>query len=96
MSNPYESPTEASTEQDDKISVPISAYIMAVISAVFVFFGVFFIFAFSPLYFGPWMESVPSPVLLLIYPVALGLAILSAWQTISQAKQSEIDKRQKS
>jgi hypothetical protein len=66
--------------------VPISAYIMAVISGLFVAFGVMFFVAFSHLFVGDLISSAPRPVLMAIPFLAIGLGLLTAWQTIRQAR----------
>ena len=59
---------------------------MALISCGFVTFGVMIFVAFSHLFFGEWASSAPRPVLAAIPVGAIGLGILSAWQSLRQAK----------
>jgi hypothetical protein len=70
--------------------VPVSAYIMAVISGVFVTFGVMFLAAFSHLFVGDMLSTAPKPVLMAIPYIAIGLGILTVWQTIRQAKRKAL------
>ncbi len=77
----------SSTEaQRARPKVGLGAYMMALISAVFVTFGVILIVAFSHLFVGDWVESAPAWVTNCITAGALGLGLLSGWQSLRKAK----------
>jgi hypothetical protein len=87
----YQPPEAAINPIPTQPRVPISAYIMAVISGAFVTFGVIFLAAFSHLFVGDLLSTAPKPVLMAIPFVAIGLGILTAWQTIIQARRKAIE-----
>ncbi|WP_435007750.1 hypothetical protein P12x_005015 [Tundrisphaera lichenicola] len=72
--------------------IPISAYILAVISGVFVTVGSMIAVAFSHLFFGDWITRAPRIAVLAIPYLAIGLGILSAWQSLRQAKRKAVAK----
>ncbi len=84
-------PHGVTTPKSTPAAVPVSAYVMALISGVFVTFGVMICVAFSHLFFGEWVPSAPRPVLAAIPVVAIGLGIMSAWQSVRQAKRKAIE-----
>jgi hypothetical protein len=95
MTNPYEAPRSsgqagASDPASDKI--PITAYVLAVISGLFVTFGTMIFVAFSHIFFGDWAAKAPRPLIVAIPFGALGLGILSGWQSLRQAKKKVMEK----
>ncbi len=87
MSNPYEAPkTPGVARPDGPAKVTAGAYVLAVISGLFVTFGSMLVAAFSPMFLGNWTAHAPRPFLALIPVAAVGLGLLSAWQSIRQAK----------
>ena len=89
--NEYQPPEAAIVPISMSAKVPISAYILAVISGMFVAFGVMFLAAFSHLLVGDLLSSAPKPVLMAIPYIAIVLGILTAWQTVRQAKRKALD-----
>ncbi len=74
---------------------PILAYLLAVISGLFVTFGILVFVAFSHLFIGHWIISAPLPVRWAIPPVAIGLGVVSAWQSLLRAKRKANEKLEK-
>jgi hypothetical protein len=84
--NEYEPPQADITPNPVRGKVPVSAYVMAVISGAFVTFGVVMVAAFSHLFVGDLLKTAPRPVIMSIPYIAIGLGLLSGWQSIRQAK----------
>ena len=89
---PPDAPLAADPRQG---KVPISAYFLAVISGLFVTFGVIIVAAFSPMFLGDWTQTAPPLVVAAIPFSAVALGILSAWQSIRQAKRKALAKAKK-
>lgn len=90
----YEAPNAELTDETTPapVRVPVSDYIMAVISGLFVTFGVILVAGFSPVLLGDLIKSVPRPVFLAVPVLAIGLGILSAWQSVRQARRKALEK----
>ena len=70
------------------------AYVMALISAAFVTFGVILVVGFSHLFVGDWVESAPVWVSYCISLVAIGLGLLSGWQSLQKSKKKLVTTNQ--
>jgi hypothetical protein len=101
MKNPYEAPGSSrlaggvegdAAQRPSSPRISVLAYILAVISGLFVTLGVMIVVAFSHLLLGDWASTAPRPVLVVIPFGAIGLGVLSAWQSLRQAKQKAIAK----
>lgn len=93
MSNPAVPPGETASPAA-AARIPVSPYFMALISAVFVIVGLTILVAFSGLFIGDAFTNAPLWVQRAVLYGIYGLGLLSAWQTLRQAKRKAIARQQ--